>query len=480
MSFLAFGGEGLRALLRERLLNQARFDRLQRRRLTALVRHAATSAPLYRELYAGLDPDRFELGELPTVDKGMLLERFADSVAAERIPLEEARDFAASQTGAGAYLRDRYLLATTGGTTGQVGYFLFERADWARQLGLLFARLLRERLAPQHLFRFVPWRRFRMAFLVATVVPYITFLMASFESAAVRLLTRLRSFSITDDLEETVQALNQFRPHMLHGYTTYVEALAREALEGRLAIAPEIISLGSEPFSALARQVVESAFPRALLRETYGATECVAMANQCRAGRLHVNEDACVLEPVDRDGQPTPPGRLSHHLYVTNLFSAAQPLIRYEISDQIRVLDQPCRCRSPLASIEVVGRSDDTVYLRDPSGHYSSHPPIPFELLFLQVGGVRQYQLIHEHQNALLVRYVAERADDAGALEQRLQRAFAAYLASHGLGEGVELSLLRVDRVERDPRSHKIRQIISQVPPPPAGRDGLVAAEGAS
>ena len=93
-------------------------------------------------------------------------------------------------------------------------------------------------------------------------------------------------------------------------------------------------------------------------------------------------------------------------------------------------------------------------------------------LIFIMNGWTRK--------NALLVRYVAERADDGGALEQRLQRAFTTYLDSHGLGEGVELSLQRVDRVERDPRSHKIRQIIRQVPPPPAGGDGQPAAEGIS
>ena len=466
MSVGAFLGEGISALWRERFYDHARLQRLQQRRLSALVRHAADGAPLYRALYAGVDPDRFVLDQLPTISKELLLERFTDSVVGDRVPLDEAQRYAAEKRDARGLFRDRYLLATTSGTTGQVGYFLFDRQGWARQLGLLFARLLRERLAPRHLFRFFPWRRFRMAFLVATGGPYITYLVSGFDSAALQLVAKISAFSISEVLAQTVAALNAFQPHFVHGYATFVEALAHEQRAGALAICPEIISLGSEPLTPLGRRTIEAAFPDVCLREGYGATECVALACGCRAGQLHVNIDACVLEPVDRAGLPVPPGELSDHAYLTNLLGYAQPLIRYRLADQIRVLEGPCACGSPLPAIEVAGRSDDTFYLRDPAGATSAHPPIPFELLFLEVPGIKQYQLVHSRQNQLSVRFIPDREGREQEITAHLGQAFGDYLRRHGLERCVEVSVDAVPHLERDARSQKLRQIVSEVPAP--------------
>ena len=47
-------------------------------------------------------------------------------------------------------------------------------------------------------------------------------------------------------------------------------------------------------------------------------------------------------------------------MYVTNLFNPLMPLIRYEISDQITLLDEPCACGSVHQRIaDIEGRNDD-------------------------------------------------------------------------------------------------------------------------
>jgi hypothetical protein len=47
-----------------------------------------------------------------------------------------------------------------------------------------------------------------------------------------------------------------------------------------------------------------------------------------------------------------------------------------------------------------------------------------------------------------------------GLVQQRL----AAWLAERGLRQGVHVQVEVVDAIARDPRSHKVRQILSQVP----------------
>jgi len=466
MNLVAFVAAAATAIWRERFWSPAQFAALQRRRLTQLVRLAAGHVALYRSLYAGIDPDRFELRDLPSIDKDLMRRNFADTIADERIALDDVLDHLAQVGITGRNLRDRYLVATTSGTTGEVGYLLCRQQDWARHLGVLFARLLRGRLSLGHLLRFGPWRRYRMGFVVATGGPFITFLISRFDAPFASLASNMRAFSIGADLDDNVRALNAFQPHHLHGYPTMLELLAREQLAGRLRIAPEVVSLGSEPVTALARSVLIRAFRGADLRVTYGTTECLPLANQCHAGRLHINEDACIVEPVDRDGAPVAPGTTSDHVLITNLLNTGQPLIRYRLDDQVVVDRDRCPCGSPLHSLQVIGRTDDIIYLKRGDGSYAAFPPIPFELVFLNVHGLKQYQLLHVRQNELQIRFVAETETDPAAVERELQGAFADFLRERGLGREVRVGCQRVDKIVRDKATQKIRQIQSLVAAP--------------
>jgi phenylacetate-coenzyme A ligase PaaK-like adenylate-forming protein len=235
-------------------------------------------------------------------------------------------------------------------------------------------------------------------------------------------------------------------------------------MRGVLKIDPEFISLGSEPVTASARQIIARAFPSAEISETYGATEHLAMANQCKHQNLHINQDLCILEPVDADNRPVPPGVPSDKVLLTNLVSRAQPLLRYELNDSITLIDEPCACGTAMPRIRVEGRSDDTFYLRDESGRFTPHPPVPFEVLFLNVDHLAQYQLVHDEQNRLVVRYVVEEGGDPSRVRDVLSERFARYLAQNRLERCVRLDLVAVPKIEREATGHKLRQIYSKVP----------------
>lgn len=459
--FVPFLRSAVGALWRERLYDGTRWRQVRDARVAALLAYAKETTPLYQDRIRSARPEA--LSEVPSITKAELMERFDDSIAHRLVTRAEVEDYTKDERQVGRLFRREYMLATTSGTTGHVGYFVTDRRAWAELNGALLARILRHRLIPREIVRFCWGRRYRMAMAVATEGHFITRLVATFKPLLSRLLVNMQAFSIVRPKEETIDSLNRFRPHYLHSYPTYLELLAHEQLTGRLRIDPEFVSLGSEPVSRMAREVIGRAFPNAEISETYGATECLAIANQCRFQSLHVNEDYCVLEPVDGSGRPVPAGVPSAKVLLTNLVNRAQPLLRYELSDSVTVIDEPCRCGSPMPRIRVEGRSDDTIYLEDASGHLTPHPPVPFEVLFLNVDGLMQYQLVHEEQNRLTVRYVADR----GAGEQVrtvLAERFDEYLARNGLSGCVTVDLIRVDRIEREAQGHKLRQIYSKVP----------------
>lgn len=466
MNLVRFFVGCLAALWREYLWPRPRLLSYQAKQLRRLLRHAKNTVPLYRDLYRDIDVDNCSLQQLPTVTKPLLLSRFADSVSGEPIDIQEVEAFSRRDHDTKQLLRGRYIVSTTSGTTGRVGYFLVREDDWNALNGMVFGRMLREYLALGKVVKFGPWRRYRMAFLVATGGPYISYLLGTHRPGGSGLVNATRAFSITEHLPTTLAALEKFQPHYLHGYTTFIELLARYQLAGRVHLAPQVITLGSESVSLFTRELIERAFPNTSVRETYGATECIGIANQCRLGRLHVNEDICVLEPVDQRGNPVPSGERSDRILVTNLVAYAQPLIRYDISDQVVLDPTPCACGSNLQTIRVSGRTDDSIYLRDSTGQMQQHPPISFEVLFLRIAGLAQYQLLHTRQNHLQIRFVCQGPRDAAEIEKQVRSNFVDYLAKHGLRDQVTLHLVAVEQIERDPISHKIRQIASDVPIP--------------
>lgn len=468
MSTLAFGAEVVRALWLERRGGPERVRRVREARLEALVRSAKQNTALWRERLAHIDPSLpINLAQIQPITKRELMSRFDDSVAGGPISRSEVEAFVHDAARAGQRFRDRFVVATTSGTTGEVGYFLNDARTFARMNGALLARVLRFRLVPREVLRFCFGRRYRMAMTIATEGHFITKLVAGFRPLAARGIVDVRPFSILSRIEETIHGLNRFRPHYIHGYATFVEALAHERTAGRLAIDPEFVSLGSEPVTASGREAIARAFPRAQIVETYGATECLAIANQCAAGRLHVNEDLAILEPVDASGRPVPVGQRSDKVYLTNLVNHVQPLLRYEISDSVTIMPDGCPCGSPMTSIRIDGRADETISLLDADGRVTSHPPIMVEAgVFMGLVGLRQYQLVHEAQNRLLVRVVPMAGADPSAVAAGVERALAAYLerAGQGLVGAVSRRVEIVDAIERTRAGHKLRQIYSQVP----------------
>ncbi len=460
----AFTSE-LLAAYRRPTLSRAALDAVRLRRRVALLT-AAAEAPFYARHLSRAAIREGRLDAVPQTTKQAFQEALEDTFAgggpSRARLIEHVRDPAR----AGTLLDDRWLVAMTSGTTGAVATFVNDVTSWARTRAVTFARIFREQIIPAEVMRLAD-RRFRMGFVVATGGHYMTALLASRMPRIGALFCDARTWSVEMPIAALVDELNRFAPHLLHSYPTVMELLAAEKRAGRLVAEPDQITLGSEPLLAGARRSIAAAFPRARIVETYAATECVGMATSCPAGHLHVNEDACALEPVDEHGMPVRAGRPAERALVTNLLNTAQPLVRYELTDQVELVDDeavgPCACRSSFARVRVHGRTDDTFFLVDDTGLIQAHAPIPLELVFLSIPGLKQFQLIHDEQNRLKVSFVVDDGGDPSAVARRIDGKLYRYLDEHGLGARVGFVLEEVDTIERHWRGRKLRQITSRV-----------------
>lgn len=443
-------------------------ERYRDAQLQRLVAHARMHAPFYAERYRDLPETGFRLEDLPPVSKQEMIARYDDVVTDRRLRLASVREFAEDISNLGTLFEDAFVIANTSGTTGLRGYVAAHIDEWETFFALNALRPAPLPAQPGGLRRLIHASLtggFRVAVVAGTGVNFITPLAFLIMPPLLQRLSQVELISTLLPVREMVDKLNAFQPDRLHGYPTMLEALAHKQLEGDLRIAPTDISSSSEPLTPRARAVLQEAFG-VFVENAYGATESWVMAKECPEGAMHVAMDGCILEPVDAAGNPVPPGCLSDKVFITNLHNFTQPIIRYEMSDKLVPLDAPCACGSPLPTVGLVGREDDTFYCRAPDGAYVGLPPMTLESLMLELTGYRMFQIRQVERNRIRITFVPARDADPAAVERAIREKFAGHCAGHGLGDAVAVDVEHVEEVERAQVSQKAKQIASLVGPP--------------
>jgi phenylacetate-CoA ligase len=202
----------------------------------------------------------------------------------------------------------------------------------------------------------------------------------------------LCNISILQPMDSVVQQLNAFEPTVVATYPSVALALAGQQERGALRIAPHAIWTGGENLSPAARARV-AAVMQCPVRDHYGASEFLSIASECSHGRLHANTDWLILEPVDERHRPVPPGHASATTLLTHLGNRTQPILRYDLGDQITWCAEPCDCGSPLPVIQVSGRNDPPLQMRGKNGKPVVLLPLALTTVLEEQAGLYEFQL---------------------------------------------------------------------------------------
>lgn len=439
-----------------------RVEALQQARLRRLLRRVAERSPFYREKYRGIDLRRCRLSDLPPVTKAELAERLDEVVTDRRVTRAALERFMADPANAKTKFLGKYVVCRTSGSQGapltvvhnrlslEVMYALHMTRGRVEQAGLREG--LRRLFAPAR----VAGVGLREPFNSTT---------ASWDHApdAVRAFVTVLRLRPTDP--DAVEQLNRFRPEVLVGYVSFLDLLALQ--KDRLRLAPQLrqVVSASEVLSDQARAAFRQAFGVPVLNY-YSLAECVFLTNGCPTDPgAHVNADWAVLEVVDEQNRPVPPGRPGHKVLVTNLANDVQPVIRYEVGDRVTMATAPCGCGSRLPRIASIdGRTADYFWVRS-GGTYRQLLSFVFKTAFEAVPGVREWQAIQEDRNRVRVR--VEPLPGARLDPSRCREAVRRQLESQGLGDDLEVEVEVVPRLGFDPATGKLRRVVSRVGPPP-------------
>lgn len=434
-----------------------RLARVQRGRLHELVHHARTASPFYRHLYRRVVPTFQDIGELPAVDKPTLMASFDDWVTDPDVTLEDLKTtFLARPECVGQLYLGRYLVMTTSGTTGEPAILLHDKLSW--RVYNIVGRTRPQPLLGRIDLRTLARRGMRNAALFATGGHFGAVTLAERVRRLSPLLAdRTRVLSVLRPVDELVAELNEFQPTLLSGYPSVFVLLAAEQRAGRLHIDPVHILCAGELFTPAMRQAVTEAFG-CPVTEGYAASEVPGLAIECTHGFLHVNSDWYVLEPVDSERRPVPPGVQSDSVLVTNLANRIQPVIRYDLGDRVVLDPEPCVCGSRLPVVAVEGRTND-VLIFDGTGHQ------PVQILPLALGsvieetpGVHRFQAVGNGPRELTLRLDVDDEADRGQVEREVQRRVRDYLSGQHV-TGVTISC-SPETPRQEPRSGKLRQVL--------------------
>jgi len=195
-------------------------------------------------------------------------------------------------------------------------------------------------------------------------------------------------FPVTLPIEEIVAGINHAQPHFLTAYPSVLRVLSSEARVGRLRIAPRRILTTGEPLLPEIRADAETVWG-VRVGNVYSSSEAGGVAVPCEHSRSHLSEDLMIVEAVDERGEPVAAGERAAKVYLTNLYNRALPLIRYELTDEVIVLAEPCHCGSAHRCIgDIQGRLDD-MFVYDGR---RIHPHV-FRSVLARHAGVGEYQV---------------------------------------------------------------------------------------
>lgn len=431
--------------------------RRQHERLGAMVAFARANSPFYRKLYADLPEGPLRLEHLPITTKKWLMGEFDSWVTNRSVTLADAQVFADDAAKVGEKFRG-YTLATTSGTSGTKGIFVYDDHAMAVTQSIA-ARMLASWLSFGDLFKIIAGSG-RMAMVMAKGGHFASAVAAA--ALKRRRKDKLLQLSVHDPIPEIVSALNEFQPVLMAPYASIASLLATEQEQGRLHIRPALLALSAEGLAPEEYEHIARAFD-AKVGNSYASTEVPFLSFSCRHGWLHVNTDWATLEPVDSSFKAVPKGQVSHTVLVSNLANRLQPVLRYDLGDSVLERPDSCPCGSPFPAIRVQGRAADLVRFAGREGQDVAMPPMVFYALLDPVPGVDLYQVVQTAPDVLRVRLAI--SGDPAAVWPRVEEDLRGLLQRHGL------SHVRVERDDEAPEQTsggKVRPIIPFKPKGPS------------
>jgi phenylacetate-CoA ligase len=263
---------------------------------------------------------------------------------------------------------------------------------------------------------------------------------------------RVRRISVFRPHEEIAENLTSYSPHVVYGLPSALHevALALRSMAPSLHL-QAVFTSGEFLLESVKNHLREAyACP---VYDVYGCSETKEIAWECREGALHINVDVVLVEVLQENGEPAPPGK-EGEIVATLLVNEAMPLIRYRTGDRGSLLTGLCRCGVSFPKLGVLtGREADALRL----GEDRRISPYLLTCALERIVGLRRYQVTQVQRTGLRVRAVGETGVNQDAIARTIDSV---------LKQAIPGSLtVTVDFVEQLPRGPGVKfRVVEPLP----------------
>ncbi|MDD3247660.1 MAG: phenylacetate--CoA ligase family protein [Methanosarcina sp.] len=268
-----------------------------------------------------------------------------------------------------------------------------------------------------------------------------------------RNIRKLSSFDMsTQDMQQYAKVINSFKPEFIRGYPSSINFFANFLDENKIdIITPHAILTTAEKSIPSIQKNIKNIFGCDVY-DAYGLNDGGLGAYECSEHNgLHIDTERSIMEIVDDEGLQLENG--VGKILATSLHNYAMPFIRYDTGDMGHIVDDICGCgRGSKLLKEVIGRSADI--LLTPEGKHVHGYFILY--IFWDYGeGIKEYQVIQEKIDKLVIKIVAENKLNEAQLDGIRE-------IIRSKSEGWEVEFRFVDKIERT-RAGKYKYIINEL-----------------
>ena len=422
-------------------MSRAELEAMQLVKFRRLVKHAQAHSPYWQRVIAEhrINPESCVPTDFPVLTKKQITDHFDEMVTDRRITRADLVRHAADPKHAHELYLGEYRVVHTSGTSGMSLYQLFSLRAWRRGASLI------TRVTPP--FRF----RMRVAYVASTMAfTGGSSLMNAGNQGLNRLLFNVRMYDACTPMPETVQALNEFQPQTLGGYSMIIQMLAEEQLRGALNIRPLHVGVGGEALTTTGRAMIEKAFG-VPVHVTYASTEHLYMGLSLPPDlSMHLMEDDLMFE-LHED-----------HTCITNLFGDTLPLIRHRMDDILHEETDLPPTHLPFRRVTVSGRMENALFYDNDEGVRDFvHPLMLTDFIAPSLIG---WQAVVTGPTGLTLRLLFEesasaetRASSGAHVLAQMNRIFKTKRMTR-----VQVTLEVVESLPVDPKTGKYRLVVNE------------------
>lgn len=354
---------------------------LQKEKLSRILHFAYDHSPYYRVRFtqAGITKqtiDTTPMSKFPIMNKSILMEHFDELVTVPDVKQSELQSFDENKDKQTVF-KHEYHVVHSSGSTGKPGYFIYDKDAWNKMILAIIRGALWD-MSMMDILRLL-WKTPRIVYIAATDGRYGGAMAVGSGIEGVH--AKQLSLDIKQPLQEWIDKILEFKPNIIIGYPSAIKILADLVEKNLVKVKVERIISCGEPLNGNLRLHLEHIFQCNVVN-FYGASETLALGVE-----LHVKEGMYLFD--DMNYVEVENGRM----YVTSLYNFAQPLIRYELSDQL-VWEQYDQ-RYPFSKIKnLMGRNEDLMWFKNQEGNKEFLHPLAIEGFCME--GMLDYQFVQK------------------------------------------------------------------------------------